>query len=99
MALDYGKARPCLASSRPVQRPSIETVFERASQFRVCCVRRQFDDWGKLIGDVPSATAILDRFLHRADIVQITGKSYRLENSGNGPKSTKAPTGSKAEEE
>jgi len=39
---------------------------------------RPLEDWGKLIGDVPSATAILDRFLHHAEIVQITGKSYRL---------------------
>jgi hypothetical protein len=39
-----------------------------------------FEDWGKLIGDVPSATAILDRFLHHAEIVTITGKSYRLRN-------------------
>ena len=38
------------------------------------------EDWGKLIGDVPSATAILDRFLHHAEVVQITGKSYRLRN-------------------
>ena len=28
---------------------------------------RPLEDWGKLIGDVPSATAILDRFLHHAD--------------------------------
>lgn len=41
---------------------------------------RPLEDWGKLIGDVPSATAILDRFLHHAEIVQITGKSYRLRN-------------------
>jgi len=41
---------------------------------------RPLEDWGKLIGDVPSATAILDRFLHHADIIQITGKSYRLRN-------------------
>jgi DNA replication protein DnaC len=34
-----------------------------------------------LIGDVPSATAILDRFLHRSELIQITGKSYRMENS------------------
>ena len=27
---------------------------------------RPLEDWGKLIGDVPSATAILDRFLHHA---------------------------------
>jgi DNA replication protein DnaC len=46
---------------------------------------RPLEDWGKLIGDVPSATAILDRFLHHAEIVQITGKSYRLRHQG--PKS------------
>jgi DNA replication protein DnaC len=41
---------------------------------------RPLEDWGKLIGDVPSATAILDRFLHHAEIVTINGKSYRLRN-------------------
>jgi DNA replication protein DnaC len=41
---------------------------------------RPLDEWGKLIGDVPTATAILDRILHRADIIQITGKSYRLKD-------------------
>jgi DNA replication protein DnaC len=39
---------------------------------------RPLDDWGKLLGDVPSATAILDRFLHHAATITITGKSYRL---------------------
>jgi DNA replication protein DnaC len=43
---------------------------------------RPLEDWGKLIGDVPSATAILDRFLHHAEIVRITGKSYRLRQHG-----------------
>jgi hypothetical protein len=38
------------------------------------------EDWGKLITDVPSATAILDRFLHHAAIIAISGKSYRLRN-------------------
>ena len=41
---------------------------------------RPLQDWGKLIGDVPSATAILDRFLHHAEMVTITGKSYRLKH-------------------
>jgi DNA replication protein DnaC len=45
---------------------------------------RPLEDWGKLLGDVPSATAILDRFLHHAEIVQITGKSYRLSQSHGG---------------
>jgi DNA replication protein DnaC len=39
---------------------------------------RPLEDWGKLIGDVPAATAILDRFLHRAELINITGKSYRM---------------------
>ncbi len=41
---------------------------------------RPLEEWGKLIGDVPTATAILDRFLSRADMIQIVGKSYRLRN-------------------
>lgn len=59
---------------------------------------RPLEDWGQLIGDVPSATAILDRFLHRAEVVQITGRSYRLDKSEKSPKGTKAPTGLPAEE-
>lgn len=39
---------------------------------------RPLEDWGKLVGDVPAATAILDRFLHHAEVITITGKSYRL---------------------
>ncbi len=41
---------------------------------------RPLEDWGKLLGDVPSATAILDRFLHHAEIITITGRSYRLKD-------------------
>jgi len=41
---------------------------------------RPLEEWGKLIGDVPAATAILDRFLHHAEIIQITGKSYRIKD-------------------
>ena len=33
---------------------------------------------GKLLGDVPTATAILDRFLHHAEVVSMNGRSYRL---------------------
>jgi DNA replication protein DnaC len=39
---------------------------------------RPLEDWGKLLSDVPTATAILDRLLANAEILQITGKSYRL---------------------
>ena len=39
---------------------------------------RPLEDWGTLVGDVPTATAILDRFLSRAEIIPITGRSYRI---------------------
>jgi DNA replication protein DnaC len=62
---------------------------------------RPLEDWGKLLGDVPSATAILDRFLHHATIITITGRSYRLRNQSSSPetndadsKPANAPTGS-----
>jgi hypothetical protein len=58
---------------------------------------RPLEDWGKLIGDIPSATAILDRFLHRSELFQLTGRSYRLGTSENNPKGAKAPTGSEAD--
>lgn len=47
---------------------------------------RPIEDWGKLIGDVPSATAILDRFLHHAIAIPINGKSYRLKDASGAEK-------------
>jgi DNA replication protein DnaC len=41
---------------------------------------RPLEDWGKLLGDVPTATAILDRFLHHAELVSMNGRSYRLKD-------------------
>ena len=38
---------------------------------------RPLEEWGKLIGDVPAATAILDH----ANLVKIQGKSYRTQNA------------------
>lgn len=51
---------------------------------------RPLEDWGKLIGDVPAATAILDRFLQDAEMIQITGRSYRLKGKTSDPPSKPA---------
>ena len=37
-----------------------------------------FGDWGELMGDTALATAILDRLLHHAHVVNIRGDSYRM---------------------
>jgi len=41
---------------------------------------RPLEDWGKLLRDLPAATAILDRFLHHAQVIEIHGKSYRMKD-------------------
>jgi DNA replication protein DnaC len=43
---------------------------------------RPIEEWGKLLNDVPAATAILDRFLHHAEIIAMKGRSYRLRQGG-----------------
>lgn len=87
-------------------RKSGEVLFEiimRRYETRstVMTSNRPLEDWGKLIGDVPSATAILDRFLHHADVLTFSGKSYRLRNQAAPPSDgdktsndANAPTGS-----
>jgi DNA replication protein DnaC len=91
---------------KQLPRRSGECLFEiimRRYETRstVMTSNRPLEDWGKLLGDVPSATAILDRFLHHAEIIKITGKSYRLRNQAAKlqegepeAKAAKAPTGS-----
>jgi DNA replication protein DnaC len=39
---------------------------------------RPLEDWGKLVADAATATAILDRFLQDVELIELTGKSYRL---------------------
>ena len=39
---------------------------------------RGFAEWGEVFGDPVVATALLDRLLHHAAVIQIEGSSYRL---------------------
>ena len=39
---------------------------------------RGFSEWGHVFGDPVVATALLDRLLHHATVIQIEGASYRL---------------------
>ena len=39
---------------------------------------RVLDDWKSFLGDSALTTAILDRLLHKAHVLNIKGRSYRL---------------------
>jgi DNA replication protein DnaC len=44
----------------------------------IIATNRPLEDWGKILGDHASASAILDRFLDNVHLIKITGRSYRL---------------------
>lgn len=74
-----------------------EVVLRRhENRSTIMTSNRPMEEWGKLLGDVPAATAILDRFLHHAQILRINGQSYRLHASVRAPKvpAKRAPQGS-----
>ena len=39
-----------------------------------------FSDWGEVMSDTVIATALLDRLLHHAHVVNIRGDTYRLKD-------------------
>lgn len=41
---------------------------------------KYFSDWGELLSDAVIATALLDRLLHHAHVVNIRGQTYRLKD-------------------
>ena len=44
----------------------------------IIATNRPVADWGAILGDVPATSAILDRFLDNAELIQIKGRSFRL---------------------
>lgn len=66
-------------------------LFHRRYSCRstVICTNRPVEDWGKILGDVPAASAILDRFLEGVYLFKISGKSYRLQGGRKGSAGTK----------
>ncbi len=75
----------------------LEVVMRRyENRSTIMTSNRPIQDWGKLLGDVPAASAILDRFLHHAHTIAITGRSYRLKDQT--PAKTEKPAEKSTEE-
>lgn len=71
----------------------LEVIMRRyENRATIMTSNRPLEDWGKLLQDVPTAGAILDRFLHHAHVIAITGKSYRLKDSALAKAATAAAT-------
>lgn len=61
----------------------IRSRYESGSM--IITTNRNFEDWGNLFGDAVLASAIIDRIIHHAFIVKITGSSYRIKNLVSNP--------------
>jgi DNA replication protein DnaC len=60
----------------------LEVIMRRyETRSTIMTSNRPLEDWGKLLQDVPTAGAVLDRFLHHATVIAITGESYRLKDA------------------
>lgn len=53
---------------------------ERASTLLTS--NRPVDDWGKLLGDTPAVTAMLDRLLHHGHVLKCGPRSWRMKEHG-----------------
>ena len=56
----------------------ISSMDERVSV--IITSNKGFDEWVDFLGDATITTAILDRLVHRCEIISMTGNSYRLEH-------------------
>jgi DNA replication protein DnaC len=54
----------------------VNARYERGAM--ILTSNRGFAEWGDVFGDPAVATALLDRLLHHAVVVQIEGSSYRM---------------------
>lgn len=54
----------------------VNACYEKTAM--ILTSNRGFGEWGEIFGDLVVATALLDRLLHHAVVIQIEGSSYRL---------------------
>ncbi len=54
----------------------VSAMSERTSL--IITSNKGFDEWADFLGDATITTAILDRLIHRCEIINMTGDSYRL---------------------
>ncbi len=57
-------------------------IFHRRYQLsaNIIATNRPIEDWGKILGDNATTSAILDRFMEGIHLIKITGRSYRVKS-------------------
>lgn len=69
----------------PVEKPQAVSLFNFINQLYentsfIITTNKKPTEWAKMLDDEVLATALLDRLLYRCEIINLSGKSYRMEN-------------------
>lgn len=69
----------------PVEKNQAVALFNFINQLyeKTCFIittNKMATDWAKMLDDEVLATALLDRLLYRCEVINLSGKSYRMEN-------------------
>jgi DNA replication protein DnaC len=84
----------------PLDQASANWIFQVVSRRYekqapiVLTSNRGFSDWGQVFADQVVASAIVDRLIHNAVVVNIRGRSYRMRGHQDLPPMTPEPAGS-----
>jgi DNA replication protein DnaC len=62
-----------------------KTAFKRRLRYEnasaILTSNRPLDDWPKLFGVASAVAAFLDRLMHHSHLIELRGKSYRLQRA------------------
>jgi len=69
----------------PVEKTESVSLFNFINQLYettsfIITTNKKPAEWADMLGDEVLATALLDRLLYRCEVINLTGKSYRLQN-------------------
>ena len=69
----------------PISREEANLFFQLVSQLYqqtsvIVTSNKGFEEWVEFMGDTVITTAILDRLVHKCELFNMTGESYRLKH-------------------
>lgn len=69
----------------PISREEANLFFQLVSQLYqqtsiIVTTNKGFEEWAEFMGDTVITTAILDRLVHKCELFNMTGESYRLKH-------------------
>ena len=78
----------------PTAAEDLLEVFTRRYESGAILVssNRPVEDWGQVLSDTAAAGALLDRFLHHAEIIRLQGRSWRVHDRQQRRRSTPSDT-------